>query len=89
MHLYTFDIILLAIPCYFYALAWAVAWHSGRAGKKEGKEAMSGNPMDSGAPFEKIVRKSEVCSDECYDIYMQEDEEQLTETETLYGVKIP
>ena len=34
-----------------------------------------GNPLDKGAPFEKEVRKSEVCSDRCYLIYMDIDED--------------
>lgn len=29
-----------------------------------------GAALDRGAPFEKEVRKSEVCSDRCYKIYM-------------------
>ena len=37
-----------------------------------------GAPLNSGAPFEKDVRNSEVCSDECYDIYMyNEDDDEL------------
>jgi len=38
-----------------------------------------GAPLDKGAPFEKDPRKSEVCSDICYNIYIsegQEDEEE-------------
>ena len=34
-----------------------------------------GAPLDKGAPFEKDVRKSEVCSDRCYEIYMGNEEE--------------
>lgn len=33
-----------------------------------------GSPLDRGAPFEKTVRKSEVCSNECYKIYMTDDD---------------
>jgi len=33
-----------------------------------------GAPLNIGAPFEKNVRNSEVCSDKCYDIYMTDDE---------------
>lgn len=32
-----------------------------------------GAPLDKGAPFEKNVRKSEMCRDECFEIYMTED----------------
>ena len=32
-----------------------------------------GAPLNIFAPFENEVRKSEVCSDECYDIYMTDD----------------
>ena len=32
-----------------------------------------GAPLNLFAPFEKEVRKSEVCSDKCYDIYMTDD----------------
>ena len=35
-----------------------------------------GSPLDKLAPFEKTVRESEVCSDECYDIYTEKDDEQ-------------
>lgn len=36
-----------------------------------------GAPLAKGAPFEKDVRKSEVCSnEECYEIYMAEEENQ-------------
>ncbi len=39
-------------------------------------------PLDRGAPFEKSVRDSEVCSDQCYKIYMyNEDEDATTMTE--------
>ena len=34
-----------------------------------------GNPLSKFAPFEKDVRNSEVCSDDCYDIYMEKDDE--------------
>ena len=34
-----------------------------------------GAPLNISAPFEKTVRKSEVCSDECYEIYMKKTEE--------------
>ncbi len=33
-----------------------------------------GAPLSKGAPFEKLVRNSEVCSDECYDVYMLNEE---------------
>jgi len=29
-----------------------------------------GAPLGRGAPFENTVRRSEVCSDNCYEIYM-------------------
>jgi hypothetical protein len=32
-----------------------------------------GSPMDNGAMFEKDVRKSETCSQECFEIFMTED----------------
>ena len=32
-----------------------------------------GNPLDKGAPFESTVRKSEVCSDKCEEIYLTEE----------------
>ena len=34
-----------------------------------------GAPLDKGAPFEKDVRNSEVCSDKCYEIYMYNEDE--------------
>ena len=34
-----------------------------------------GAPLDKGAPFERDVRDSEVCSDECYAIYMHDEDE--------------
>jgi len=34
-----------------------------------------GAPLGRGAPFEKSVRKSEVCSDKCYEIYMYNEDE--------------
>ena len=30
--------------------------------------------LDRGAPFEKEVRNSEVCSDKCYEIYMYDED---------------
>ncbi len=33
-----------------------------------------GAPLDKSAPFEKDVRDSEVCCDECYDIYMKDED---------------
>lgn len=44
-----------------------------------------GAPLDSGAPFEQIVRRSEVCSDECYDIYMRIEEEEYCTEEYCLG----
>ena len=32
-----------------------------------------GAPLGKGAPFEKEVRDSEVCSDECYEFYMTDE----------------
>jgi predicted nucleic acid-binding Zn ribbon protein len=29
-----------------------------------------GAPLDKGAPFEQTIKKSEVCSDKCYELYM-------------------
>ncbi len=34
-----------------------------------------GNPLDKGAPFEPDIRNSEVCSDECHEIYTEKDDE--------------
>ena len=34
-----------------------------------------GAPLDKGAPFEKSVRKSEVCSDKCYEFYTTNEDE--------------
>ena len=34
-----------------------------------------GSPLGKGAPFEKDVRNSEVCSDKCYEIYMTKEGE--------------
>ena len=39
-----------------------------------------GAPLDRGAPFEKSVRKSEVCSDKCYEIYMYDEDEESNES---------
>ena len=35
-----------------------------------------GAPLGKGAPFEKEVRDSEVCSDKCYEIYFTEEEDE-------------
>jgi predicted nucleic acid-binding Zn ribbon protein len=35
-----------------------------------------GAPLGKGAPFEKTVRKSEVCSDKCYEIYTTDEDNQ-------------
>ena len=35
-----------------------------------------GAPLGKGAPFEKEVRNSEVCSDKCYEIYFTEEEDE-------------
>ena len=44
---------------------------------REPRCMVCGAPLGMGAPFMDDVRGSEVCSDECYDIYMEnEDEEQ-------------
>ena len=37
-----------------------------------------GAPLDKAAPFENDVRKSEVCSDECYDVYMDNEGEETS-----------
>ena len=42
-----------------------------------------GAPLNLGAPFEKLVRNSEVCSDECYDIYMYNEDTGKVETEEV------
>ena len=36
-----------------------------------------GAPLGKRAPIEKDVRDSEVCSDECYDIYMIDEVEEI------------
>lgn len=43
---------------------------------REPRCMVCGNPLGLGAPFAKDVRDSEVCSDECFNIYMgiEEDE---------------
>ena len=33
-----------------------------------------GAPLSKGAPFESEVRNSEVCSDECYERYMHDED---------------
>jgi predicted nucleic acid-binding Zn ribbon protein len=48
-------------------------------GLREPRCLVCGAPLSLGAPFEKDVRDSEVCSDDCYEIYMHDedaDEEQ-------------
>lgn len=36
-----------------------------------------GNPFgDLGSPFKKDVRNSEVCSDECYEIYIHDEDKE-------------
>ena len=35
-----------------------------------------GAPLNKGAPFEKDVRLSEVCSDKCYQIYTTDEDEE-------------
>ena len=35
-----------------------------------------GAPLGRGAPFESDVRKSEVCSDKCFEIYMYDEDAQ-------------
>jgi predicted nucleic acid-binding Zn ribbon protein len=44
---------------------------------KEPRCLVCGNPLDQGAPFTKIsdTRKNEVCSDECFEIYTEKDDE--------------
>ena len=43
-----------------------------------------GNPLDQGAIFKKEVRDSEVCSDDCYDIYMTNPDTGHIETERCW-----
>ncbi len=43
---------------------------------REPRCLVCGAPLDSGAPFEKNVRDSEVCSDKCYEIYMQDEDKE-------------
>jgi hypothetical protein len=40
---------------------------------REPRCLVCGAPLAIGAPFEKSVRQSEVCSDECYEVYMTDD----------------
>jgi len=40
---------------------------------REPRCLVCGAPLDPGAPFQDDVRDSEVCSDRCYLIYMDED----------------
>ena len=42
-----------------------------------------GCPLDKSSLFEKDARNSEVCSDSCYKIYMQNDDDKLKK-EGLY-----
>ena len=41
----------------------------------EPKCMVCGAPLDKSAPFKKKVRDGEVCSDECYGIYMYGEDE--------------
>lgn len=43
-------------------------------GLREPRCLVCGAPLSLGAPFEKTVRRSEVCSDKCYKIYMTDDD---------------
>ncbi len=43
---------------------------------REPRCLVCGNPLDQGAPFEDDIRDSEVCSDECYEIYMDEENDE-------------
>lgn len=49
--------------------------HAGRGvmALHEPRCMVCGARLDLGAPFEKDVRKSEVCSDECFKIYMHDE----------------
>jgi len=38
-----------------------------------------GAPIGKGAPFESDIRMSEVCSDECYEIYMHDEDSESAE----------
>lgn len=46
---------------------------------REPRCLVCGAPLDQGAPFEKNVRDSEVCSDKCYDVYMYDEDAEETE----------
>ena len=49
-----------------------------------------GAPLSKGAPFEKDIRGSEVCSDKCYEIYMYDedkDSDNQTNPRTLRRIK--
>ena len=41
---------------------------------REPRCLVCGAPLALGAPFEKDVRNSEVCSDECYAVYMHNED---------------
>jgi hypothetical protein len=46
-------------------------------------------PLDKGAPFEKDVRKSEVCSDKCYDIYMHNEDDEDAYLKGIMDKEVP
>ena len=50
---------------------------------REPRCLVCGAPLALGAPFEKDVRKSEVCSDKCYEIYMHNEDEPTNEKEEV------
>lgn len=41
---------------------------------REPRCLVCGTPLDPGAPFQSLVRNSDVCSDRCYRIYMTDDD---------------
>ncbi len=41
---------------------------------REPRCLVCGAPLEIGAPFQKEVRNSEVCSDECYDRYIHDED---------------
>ena len=43
---------------------------------REPRCMVCGAPLNLGAPFESDPRQSEVCSDECYSVFMEHEEEE-------------
>lgn len=56
---------------------------------REPRCLVCGVPLDKGAPFEKDVRKSEVCSDKCYDIYMHNEDDEDAYLKGIMDKEVP